>query len=181
MSNTDTTEKIEACSSDLLKELDSYIDSLNLDKKNFYQNKGHLIQILHKAQELFGYLPESVQIHIGKRLDISAAKIFGVVSFYSFFTMEPRGEHVINVCMGTACYVRGADKVLEEFERILGVKAGKTTEDGMFTLTSLRCVGACGLAPVVIIDDEVYGKVKKDDVAGLIEKIKNTKKENQNA
>ncbi|HOJ64432.1 MAG TPA: NAD(P)H-dependent oxidoreductase subunit E [Spirochaetota bacterium] len=170
-----------SCSADLFKELDAYIDSLNLDKKDFHKNKGHLIQILHKAQELFGYLPESVQIHIGKRLDISPAKVFGVVSFYSFFTMEPRGEHVINVCMGTACYVRGADKILEEFEKRLGIKSGKTTEDGLFTLTSLRCVGACGLAPVVIIDDEVYGKVKKEDVEELINKAKNSKKENTNA
>ena len=130
-----------------------------------------MIQVLHKAQELFGYLPESVQIHIGKKLDISPAKVFGVVSFYSFFTMEPRGEFVVNVCMGTACYVRGAGKVLEEFEKQLNIKSGQTTLDGLFTLTSLRCVGACGLAPVVIINDEVFGKVKPEEVKGIIDKI----------
>ncbi len=175
MNSNNTLSKCDNCSDDLFKELDIYIEGLNLDKKDFYQNKGHLIQVLHKAQELFGYLPESVQVYIGKKLDISPAKVFGVVSFYHYFTMEPRGEYVVNVCMGTACYVRGAEKVLNEFENILEIKSGQTTPDGLFTLSSLRCVGACGLAPVVIINDEVFGKVKPSDVKGMIDKITNVK------
>lgn len=165
------SDKNQTCSdNELYKELDEFIGTLEIEKKDENQRKGLLIQILHRAQDIFGYLPDTVQIYIANKLGISPAKVFGVVTFYSYFTMVPKGKHVINVCMGTACYVRGAEKLIEELKKIIGIEPGQTTEDGMFTLTSLRCVGACGLAPVMMIDDEVYGKVTPDQVKGLIDK-----------
>ncbi|AFM43310.1 NADH:ubiquinone oxidoreductase 24 kD subunit [Desulfosporosinus acidiphilus SJ4] len=135
------------------QQLDRYIDSLPYKKEN-------LIAILHHAQQLFGYLPDKVQKHIALKLDIPSAKVYGVVSFYSFFTMKPRGKHVVNVCMGTACFVRGSEKLQQEIEKQLGIKTGQTTDDELFSLDSLRCVGACGLAPVMMVDGKVYGRLK---------------------
>jgi len=124
---------------------------------------------LHKAQTAFGYLPESVQREIAKRLKISVAKVYGVVTFYSFFTMTPKGKHAISVCMGTACYVRGAEKVVDEFKEHLKIKVGGVTEDGKFSLDCLRCVGACGLAPVVLIGEKVYGRVEPSQVKDILD------------
>lgn len=137
-----------------VQKLDDYIDSLTHKKEN-------LIGVLHYAQEIYGYLPDNVQWHIAQKLDIPSATVYGVVSFYSFFTMIPRGEHVVNVCTGTACFVRGADKLKEELESQLKIKSGETTPDNLFTLETLRCVGACGLAPVMIVDGEVHGRMHK--------------------
>ena len=137
--------------------------------KEFNNDKGELINVLHKAQHLFGYLPAEVQEVIARELSTSAAHVYGVVTFYSFFTMIPRGEHPISICMGTACYVRGAEKVLDEFKRILQVKVGETTSDGKFSLSCLRCVGACGLAPVVMVGEKVYGRVAPDGVKEIID------------
>ena len=139
------------------KKLEDYINSL--EKK-----EGALISVLHKAQGIFGYLPKEVQEFIGEKLELPLAKIYGVVSFYSFFTMTPKGEYPISVCMGTACFVRGADKVLKEFEERLGIKVGEVTEDGVYSLDALRCVGACGLAPVVLVGETVFGKATVEDV-----------------
>lgn len=150
-----------ALTQDMFRELDAYVASLP-DKQ------GALIAVLHKAQSIFGYLPREVQLHVSRLLDLPAAKVYGVVSFYSFFTEEPRGDHVINVCMGTACFVRGAEVILKEIEADLGVKAGQTTADGRFTVDALRCVGACGLAPVVMIDEKVYGRVKPGEIGAII-------------
>lgn len=130
--------------------------------------EGALIEVLHKAQGLFGYLPQEVQAFVAEKLNIPVSKVYGVVTFYSYFTIEPRGEYVINVCMGTACFVRGAGDVLKEFEKKLNVKTGETTGDGKFTVGSLRCVGACGLAPVVTINDKVYGHVTVDQVDKIL-------------
>ena len=136
---------------------------------NALPNKeGALIEVLHKAQGLFGYLPQEVQAFVAEKLNIPVSKVYGVVTFYSYFTIEPRGEYVINVCMGTACFVRGAGDVLKEFEKKLNVKTGETTSDGKFTVGSLRCVGACGLAPVVTINDKVYGHVTVDQVDQIL-------------
>ena len=132
---------------------------------------GELINILHKAQELFGYLPREVQEVIARQLNIPVSKVYGVVTFYSFFSMTPKGEHPISVCMGTACYVRGAEKVLDEFKRLLNINVGETTPDGKFSLTSLRCVGACGLAPVVLIGEKVYGRVVPGDVEKILQEF----------
>lgn len=138
--------------SEMYAELEKFIDQLP-------EKQGALISVLHRAQHIFGYLPKEVQQFVGKKLDIPTAQVYGVVSFYSFFTMVPKGKHPISICLGTACYVRGADKVLEAFERELGIKVGQTTEDGKFSLDALRCVGACGLAPVVLIGEKVYGRI----------------------
>ncbi len=153
-------------SDELYIRLDDYIDSLPYKKEN-------LIGILHHAQELFGFLPDKLQLHIAQKLDIPAAKIYGVVSFYSFFTMKPRGKHVANVCMGTACYVRGAEKLKEEIEKQMGIKTGQITEDNLFSLDSLRCIGACGLAPVMMVDGKVYGRINEpEEVRQVLEKYR---------
>lgn len=144
------------------KELKEYIAT-------FEDKKSALIIVLHRAQEIFGYIPAEVQEFIAQELDIPVAKVYGVVSFYNFFSMEPKGKYQISVCTGTACYVRGAGKVLENLEKELGIGVGGVTKDGLFSLDCLRCVGACGLAPVVIIGKEVHGKVKPTDIKGLIE------------
>ncbi|MGL6108116.1 NADH-quinone oxidoreductase subunit NuoE family protein [Romboutsia sp.] len=146
----------------LFDELDNFIDSLPT-------THGALIQVLHHAQGIFGYLPKEVQLHISKKLDLSPSKVYGVVSFYSYFTTEPRGEFKISVCLGTVCFVKGADKILAQFEKELGIKAGETTEDLRFTLEGLRCVGACGLAPVVVVNSKVYGQVKLDGVSKILD------------
>ena len=147
------------------KELDQFIESLP-------STKGELIRVSHKAQDIFGYLPKEVQYYVGRKLNVPTAKVFGVVSFYSFFTMTPRGEHNISVCMGTACYVRGADKVLNEFKKQLGVEVDVTTDDGKFSISALRCVGACGLAPVVTVGEKVYGRVTPDMVKDILDEYK---------
>lgn len=128
-------------------------------------------------QDTLGYLPKEVQELIALELGISAARVYGVVSFYSFFTMKPKGKYPISVCMGTACYVRGGEKVLDEFRRQLGIEVGGTTPDGLFSLDSLRCVGACGLAPVVMIGPRVYGRLKVADVKGILDEIQALEKE----
>lgn len=155
----------EGCTNKLaeqgFRELEQFIDVLS-------EKNGALISVLHKAQEIFGYLPGEVQQFVAKKLEIPVSKVYGVVSFYSFFTMIPKGEHPISVCMGTACYVRGSEKVLDEFKRILDIDVGETTVDGKFSIDALRCVGACGLAPVVLIGDKVYGRVTPDQVKSIL-------------
>lgn len=146
---------------EMFDELNEFIVSLN-------NNPSELIAILHRAQSIFGYLPMKVQSFIADKLGINVSKVYGVVTFYSFFTMVPKGEYVINICLGTACFVRGADKILERVEEILKIKNGETTADGKFTLTTLRCVGACGLAPVMQINDKTYGNVTVDDVERIL-------------
>ena len=155
------TTSVKDLSNDLFDELKGYIDGLE-DKQ------GSLINILHKAQELFGFLPREVQLFIARELKIPAAQVFGVVSFYSYFTTKPTGKHTISVCMGTACFVKGADKVIAKFQEKLGIGVGETSEDGNFTLRDVRCVGACGLAPVVLVDEKVYGNVTENDVERII-------------
>jgi NADH-quinone oxidoreductase subunit E/NADP-reducing hydrogenase subunit HndA len=135
---------------------------------SFNNDPQELINVLHKCQEHFGYLPAEIQEVVSQELVIPVAKIYGVVTFYSFFTMTPKGKHPISICMGTACYVRGAEKVLDEFKKELGLQVGQTTNDGKFSLSSLRCVGACGLAPVVMVGDKTYGRVAPDDVRNIL-------------
>lgn len=151
---------------DPYRRLDDYIDSLPYKKEN-------IIAILHQAQELFGYLSDKVQWHIAQKLDIPSAKVYGVVSFYSFFTMKPRGKHAANVCMGTACFVRGAERLQQEVEKQLGIKTGQITKDNLFSLDSLRCIGACGLAPVMLMDGKVYGRLNEaEEVKQVLEKYR---------
>jgi NADH-quinone oxidoreductase subunit E len=152
--------------------LDAFIDGLGIDL-NDERRRGRLIQILHKAQSIFGYLPREVQIHVAKKLNITEAHVSGVVSFYNYFSTEPKGKYCIDVCMGTACYVKGSEKVLQEFERVLGVKADTNpTEDGLFSIAALRCVGACGLAPVVMVNGKVYGKVTPAKAVEIVNEYK---------
>ncbi len=136
--------------------------------KSFSNDPFELIHVLHKAQSIFGYLPAEVQEIVARELKIPVAKVYGVVTFYSFFSMIPKGQNPISICMGTACYVRGAEKVLEEFKRKLAVEVGETTKDGRFSLNCLRCVGACGLAPVVMVGDKTYGRVSPDGVQEIL-------------
>jgi len=140
--------------------------------KEFNHDKDELINVLHQTQNTFGYLPEDVQEIIAENLNTSLAHVYGVVSFYSFFTMTPKGEHPINICMGTACYVRGAEKILHEFRTLLDIKVGETTKDEKFSLSSLRCIGACGLAPVILIGEKVYGRVTLDNVKEILDEYK---------
>lgn len=132
-----------------------------------------LIEILHAAQGIFGYLPAEVQKYIAEELRIPLAQVYGVVTFYNFFSMEPRGKYVINVCTGTACYVKGAPRLIQMFEDELGIKLGETTNDGMYTLTSVRCVGACSLAPVFMIGEETFGRIEtRKQLQKVLEKYK---------
>ena len=142
-------------------QLDAFIDSLP-------SKQGELIRVLHTAQGIFGYLPKEVQMYVAKKMEVPVSKVYGIVSFYSFFTMKPKGQYDISVCLGTACYVRGADKVLAEMEKELGIKMGETTPDGKFSLRTLRCVGACGLAPVVRVGEKVYGRVTPEMVKDIL-------------
>lgn len=147
-------------------ELDRYIDSV----KN---NTGVLINVLHKAQEIFGYLSEEVQQHVAEKLDIPLSQIYGVVTFYNFFTMKPKGKHQIRVCLGTACYVKGADKIVERLQAELKVPMNQPTPDGKFSIHPVRCLGACSMAPVVLIDeDDYYGRVTPDEVSKILDKYR---------
>lgn len=135
-------------------------DQIKLLKQKIKEHKekpGPLMPTLHDAQSIFGCIPLEVQKIIAEELGESIAKINGVVTFYSRFTLEPKGKHVIGVCLGTACYVRGSQTVIDEFKKLLQIGSNQTTEDGNFTLVETRCIGACGLAPVFTVDDDVYG------------------------
>ncbi len=134
----------------------------------FENKESELINVLHKVQGKLGYLPAEVQEVIAKELKTGVAKVYGVVTFYSFFTMIPQGEFPVSICMGTACYVRGAEQVLAEFKRQLNVEVGESTDDGKFSINCLRCVGACGLAPVVTVGEKVFGRVAPSQVKEII-------------
>ncbi|MFA9397290.1 MAG: NADH-quinone oxidoreductase subunit NuoE [Clostridiaceae bacterium] len=139
------------------------------DIVNKYKNiKGPLIPVLHEIQSMFGYLPEPSLKIASEILDISMSEIYGVATFYSQFNLEPKGEHIIKVCLGTACYVKGSQEIIEKISSELDVEVGKTTKDGKFTLEAARCLGACGLAPVMTIDDKVYGRLVTDDVSRIL-------------
>lgn len=138
-----------------------------------YKNtKGALIPVLHEAQEVYGYLPVSVQKKISEGLNIPLAEIYGVVTFYTQFSLNPKGKYKVNVCLGTACYVKGASQILDKLKEKLGMSVGECSEDGKFSLDACRCIGACGLAPVIMINDDVYGRLTPDDIEGIIEKYK---------
>ena len=132
--------------------------------------RGALMPVLHAAQNIYGYLPSEVQSVIAEELNIPLAEVYGVATFYSQFSLTPKGKHKISICLGTASYVKGSDKILEAVEHELRVRCGECTPDKKFSIESCRCVGACGLAPVMIIDGEVYGRLKPDDVKGILDK-----------
>jgi NADH:ubiquinone oxidoreductase subunit E len=147
-------------------ELKSFIDN------NRSETLG-LMPVLHTAQEIFGCIPLEVQKFISKEMNVSVADVYGVVTFYSRFSTEPVGDNLVSVCLGTACYVKGSQIILDKFSKELGIKVGETTNDGKFTLSSTRCVGACGLAPVVMINEDVYGKLTPEHVKDIVAKYKN--------
>lgn len=134
--------------------------------------KTPLIMILNDIQNEYGYIPLEVQQIVSDKTGISVAEIYGVVTFYSFFSLVPNGKYVIGICLGTACYVKGAQQVIDKFSEILGIGAGQTTEDGLFTIDALRCIGACGIAPAVTINGKVYPKVSVDMVPSIIEEYR---------
>ena len=133
---------------------------------------GALMPVLQEAQNIFGYVPMDVQQIIADGLGTTLAEVYGVATFYAQFSLEPKGQYVVGVCLGTACYVKGSQKVLDKLAEELEVPVGKTTPDGMFTLNATRCLGACGLAPVMMINDEVYGRLVPEDIPGIIAKYR---------
>ena len=137
------------------------------DKRN---EPGALMPILQKAQEIYGYLPIEVQTMIAQEMDVPLEKVYGVTTFYSQFSLNPKGRHQISVCLGTACYVKGSGIILEELQKILGIENGECTPDGKFSLDACRCVGACGLAPVMLVDDDVYGRMNPNEVEKILAK-----------
>ncbi|MBR2477053.1 MAG: NAD(P)H-dependent oxidoreductase subunit E [Clostridia bacterium] len=131
---------------------------------------GALIPVLHEVQEIIGYLPIEVQKVISEGIDVPMSEIYGVVTFYTQFSINPKGKYKIGVCLGTACYVKGSGDILEKIKQILGIDVGECTEDGKFSLEATRCIGACGLAPVFTVNDDVYGRLVVDDVEGILAK-----------
>ena len=136
------------------------------------EEKGALMPVLQEAQEIFGCVPMDVQQIIADGLDTTLSEVYGVTTFYSQFSLQPRGQYVVGVCLGTACYVKGSAKVLDKVMDELKIRVGKTTPDGKFTLQATRCLGACGLAPVMMINDEVYGRLTADEIPAIMEKYK---------
>ena len=148
------------------------VKQINAICDRYVNERTPLMMILSDIQKEFGYIPLEVQEIVSARTGVSVADIYGVVTFYSFFSLEPKGKYVIGVCMGTACYVKGAQQIIDKFSEILGIKAGETTEDGLFTLDALRCIGACGIAPAVTINGKVYPKLTVDAVPKIVDEYK---------
>ena len=138
----------------------------------YANEKTPLMMILSDIQKEYGYIPLEVQELVSERTGISVAEIYGVVTFYSFFSLKPKGKYVIGVCLGTACYVKGAQQIIDKFSEIIGIQPGETSEDGLFTLDALRCIGACGIAPAVSINGKVYPKLTVDAVPAIIEEYR---------
>ena len=145
-------------------------DELRAFVRDWKDKPGNLIMVLHRAQEEFGYIPRSLAIELAKLLEVPLAKIYGVITFYHFFKLEKPGRNRISVCMGTACYLKGGQDIIQELENLLGIGVNSVTDDGEFSIEAVRCVGCCGLAPVVTINGEVYGKLKKDQLPEILAK-----------
>jgi NADH:ubiquinone oxidoreductase subunit E len=153
---------VEVIPPEELRKLDEVVD-------RYAGRAGYLIPALKEAQEIFGYVPQEVQHKLSEGLNIPAAHIYGVVTFYSFFTITPRGRHTIRLCLGTACYVKGAKEMLENIQRDIGIDVGETSEDGRFTVEAVRCLGACGLAPVMMVGEDTHGNIEPKDTIGILE------------
>jgi NADP-reducing hydrogenase subunit HndA len=134
--------------------------------------KGALIPVLHEAQEIYGYLPLHVQKKVAEGLHVPISEVYGVVTFYTQFSLYPKGKYHINVCLGTACYVKGANDILDKIKKELKLEVGKCTDDNNFSLDACRCIGACGLAPVIVINEDVYGRLTADEIPGILAKYK---------
>lgn len=155
--------------SEKLEQMTPELKAFILDWKT---KPGNLIMVLHRVQQTYGYIPRNIAIETADLLEVPLAKIYGVVTFYNFFKLQKAGKYLIQVCLGTACYLRGGDDIIKEFEKQLGVGVNTTTPDGLFSVEAVRCIGCCGLAPAVVINGEVHGKLTKDDVAKIIEKYR---------
>ena len=155
------------------------VDKINEICDRYINEKTPLMMILSDIQKEYGYIPLEVQELVSARTGISVAEIYGVVTFYSFFSLTPKGKYVIGVCLGTACYVKGAGQIIDKFSEIIGIKPGETSEDGLFTLDALRCIGACGIAPAVTINGKVYPKLAVSDVPKIVEEYKAMEAENK--
>lgn len=156
-----------------LNQQQDFIDKLNQIEymlKKYEGQKGVLLQALQEAQGIMGYLPIEVQKMVADTLDVTLSEVYSTITFYSFFSLKPRGKYQIRVCLGTACYVRGAEKVLDRIKTELGIEVGDTTDDSKFSLDACRCIGACGLAPAIIINDEVYGRLTPDKIPDILKK-----------
>jgi NADP-reducing hydrogenase subunit HndA len=140
--------------------------------QKYKTTRGALIPVLHEAQEVYGYLPMSVQKKISEGLNIPLTEIYGVVTFYTQFSLKPKGKFKFNVCMGTACYVKGSGPILDKLKEKLGIEVGECSEDGKFSLDACRCIGACGLAPVIMVNEDVYGRLVPEDIEGIVEKYR---------
>jgi len=145
------------------EKVESYIASLD-------SQKGALIDVLHQAQEVFGYLPDEVQLFVAEKLGLPVSHVNGVVTFYTFFNTKPKGKYKISVCMGTACFVCGSEKILDEFIKQLGINVGETTPDGRFSLEGVRCIGACSKAPIITVNGKEFGNLTRADVKSIIDK-----------
>lgn len=156
------------CTSTIESEKLAAVRKFISDHRKKENPESYLIAVLHKVQELYRYLPEDVLQVVARDMKISLSHIWGVATFYHYFNLKPIGKHVISVCLGTACYVKGADKVLDAVKRNLDIQVGDTTADNLFTLQECRCLGTCGIAPVMMIDDKIYGELTPEDVAGII-------------
>lgn len=163
MDNVKVCQCEEITEEEKIRIIDEIIDS-------YKDKEGSLIQVLHMVQGVYGHLPMDIQQHIAMRMNIPLSEVSGVVSFYSFFTTQAKGKYVINVCLGTACYVRGGKKIVEKLEELLEIKVGETTEDRKFSINVMRCIGACGLAPAISINDQVYKQVNPDKLSLILEK-----------
>lgn len=149
------------------KEQEAKLDAVIAEHKG---EEGALMPVLQKAQDIYGYLPIEVQEHIALSMDIPLSEVYGVASFYSQFILNPKGEYAIAVCLGTACYVKGAGLLMDKLESLIGIKNGEITADRKFSLDATRCIGACGLAPVLTVNEEVYGRLTPDMIKGILDK-----------
>ena len=157
-----------AVSPELTPELTAFI-------QEWKSKPGNLIMVLHRIQQIYGYIPRQIAFKIAEMLDIPLAKVYGVITFYNFFKLEKAGRNIIQVCMGTACYLRGGEDIILEFEKELGVGLNVTTPDGEFSVEAVRCLGCCGLAPVVVVNGEVHGKLGTGDVKKILDQYKPAK------
>ena len=154
------------------KELAQLTPELKAFIEEWKEKPGNLIMVLHQVQQTYGYLPREVAIEVSELLNVPLAKIYGVVTFYNFFKLQKAGKYIIQVCLGTACYLRGGDDLMKTLERELGIGVNGTTPDGLFSVEAVRCLGCCGLAPVIVVNGEVHGKLETKDIPGIIEKYR---------
>ncbi len=150
-------------------EQEAQLKAVMESKKNI---EGSLLQVMQEAQNIYGYLPLEVQTMIAEGMGVSAEEVYGVATFYSQFALSPKGKYNISVCLGTACYVKGSQKVIDRISEVLGIQPGECTPDGLFSLEACRCLGACGLAPVMTVNDDVYGRLTEKEVDGILAKYK---------